>query len=165
MPSTTVLSARISCARRDIAVEGLRRPAEGFTEDVDITYDIRSFAPDLVTNADAEALHPTRSQERRWTRTIRGRLADWVQGEARPTIGRGFAQAGFAARIRAHSEKLHIVFDPLFEDFTFIRPEVMVEFCARSTGNPNKFGLSCGGLYRIVPKVTRRGLHHMGTIV
>ena len=42
-----------------------------FSEDIDITYDIREFAPDLVAGGDEEALPPTRSQERRWTRAIR----------------------------------------------------------------------------------------------
>ena len=46
-----------------------------FSEDVDITYDIREFAPDLVSDAGDEALPPTRSQEKRWTKTIRPRLA------------------------------------------------------------------------------------------
>ena len=50
-----------------------------FSEDIDITYDIRGFAPDLVVGGDDEALPPTRSQERRWTRSIRPRLAEWVR--------------------------------------------------------------------------------------
>lgn len=47
------------------------RAISRFSEDVDITYDIRAFAPDLVADAGAEALPPTRSQERRWTKAIR----------------------------------------------------------------------------------------------
>ena len=107
-----------------------------FSEDIDITYDIRAFAPDLVGEADEEALPPTRSQERRWTRAIRARLAEWVQEEARPIIERNLAEEGFAARIRAEADELHVSYDPLFEDYTFVRPEVKVEFGARSTGEP-----------------------------
>ena len=33
-----------------------------FSEDIDITYDNRAFAPDLVSGADGEAPPPTRSQ-------------------------------------------------------------------------------------------------------
>ena len=47
------------------------RAIRRFSEDIDITYDIRGFAPDLVAGGDDEALPPTRSQERRWTRAIR----------------------------------------------------------------------------------------------
>ena len=55
-----------------------------FSEDIDITYDIRAFAPDLVTGAGPEALPPTRSQEKRWTRAIRSRLAEWTRDRACP---------------------------------------------------------------------------------
>ena len=37
-----------------------------FSEDVDVTYDIRRFAPELVAGTGEDALPPTRSQERRW---------------------------------------------------------------------------------------------------
>ena len=43
------------------------RAIRRFSEDIDITYDIRGFAPDLVAGAGDEALPLTRSQERRWT--------------------------------------------------------------------------------------------------
>ena len=60
-----------------------------FSEDIDITYDIRALAPDLVSGSGNEALPPTRSQEKRWTRAIRARLAEWVGDQAGPTAGRG----------------------------------------------------------------------------
>ncbi len=107
-----------------------------FSEDLDITYDIRAFAPDLVADAGEEALPPTRSQERRWTRAIRARLTEWVREEARPIVERSLAEAGFAARVRAEAENLYVSYDPLFEDYAFVRPEVKAEFGARSTGEP-----------------------------
>ena len=107
-----------------------------FSEDVDITYDIRAFAPDLVAGVGEEALPPTRSQERRWTRAIRARLAEWVREEARPIVEQSLGEAGFAARVRAEAEELYVSYDPLFEDYAFVRPEVKVEFGARSTGEP-----------------------------
>ena len=107
-----------------------------FSEDVDITYDIRAFAPDLVADAGEEALPPTRSQERRWTRAIRARLAAWVHEEARPIVARSLAEAGFSAGVRAEAEELHVSYDPLFGDHAFVRPDVKVEFGARSTGEP-----------------------------
>ena len=108
-----------------------------FSEDIDVTYDIRSFAPDLVAGGDDEALPPTRSQERRWTRAIRSRLAEWVSERAGPQVEGELARAGFAARIRAEAERLYIRYDPLFEVRGIVRPEVQVDFGARSTGEPN----------------------------
>ena len=71
-----------------------------FSEDIDITYDIRAFAPDLASSADDEALPPTRSREKRWTRAIRARLAEWVRDRACPMIDAGLARAGFTANMR-----------------------------------------------------------------
>ena len=113
------------------------RAIRRFSEDIDITYDIRAFAPDLVSGAGEEALPPTRSQEKRWTRAIRARLAEWVRDEVCPIVEEGLSRAGFAARIRADGDRLHIGYEPLFEESGFVRPEVMVEFGARSTGEPH----------------------------
>ena len=109
-----------------------------FSEDIDITYDIRAFAPDLVAGAGDDALPPTRSQEKRWTRAIRARLAEWARDDARPIVEEELARAGHVARVRAVAERLYIGYEPLFEETGFVRPEVMVEFGARSTGEPHK---------------------------
>lgn len=109
-----------------------------FSEDVDVTYSIRAFAPDLVAGAGDEALPPTRSQQKRWTRVIRTRLSEWVRDEAGPTVERGLTRAGFAAAVRVDTDRLHISYEPLFEEEGLVRPEVMVEFGARSTGEPHK---------------------------
>ena len=109
-----------------------------FSEDIDITYDIRAFAPDLVTGAGPEALPPTRSQEKRWTRAIRSRLAEWTRDRACPLVEEELARAGFKAQFRAEAERIYIGYEPLFEERGFVRPEVMVEFGARSTGEPHR---------------------------
>ena len=112
------------------------RAIRRFSEDVDITYDIRAFAPDLVADAGAEALPPTRNQERRWTKAIRARLDAWVVDEAAPSVEAHLRRAGFEPQVRAEAECLRIVYEPLFDDYAFVRPEVTVEFGARSTGEP-----------------------------
>ena len=114
------------------------RAIRRFSEDVDITYDIRAFAPDLVAGTGDEALPPTRSQQKRWTRAIRARLAEWVQDHARPYVEDKLARDGFPADVRADGDRLHVGYEPLFEEAGFMRPEVMVEFGARSTGEPNR---------------------------
>ena len=113
------------------------RAIRRFSEDIDITYDIRGFAPDLVAGAGDEALPPTRSQEKRWTKTIRSRLAEWVRERVGPLVEEQLGRAGFTARIRAEAERLHVGYEPLFESFGTIRPEVQVDFGARSTGEPH----------------------------
>ena len=107
-----------------------------FSEDIDITYDIRAIIPDLVADAGEEALPPTRSRERSWSRQIRRRLATWVADEMMPAINRELQQTGLPTRLRADDDKLIVAYEPLFPDYGFVRPEVLLEFGARSTGEP-----------------------------
>ena len=104
------------------------RAVRRFSEDIDITYDIRAFAPDLAGGADGEALPPTRSQEQHWTKAIRNRLAAWVREQALPTAKAGLARDGHTARVRAEGERLHVGYEPSFDDYGFIRSEVLVDF-------------------------------------
>ncbi len=48
-----------------------------FSEDVDLTYDIRGACPHLV-GENEEALPKTRSEEKRWSSEVRRRLPTWV---------------------------------------------------------------------------------------
>ena len=112
------------------------RAIRRFSEDVDVTYDIRAFAPDLVANAGDEALPPTRSQQKRWTRIIRARLVEWVRDQACPIVEEELARDGFVAEVKAVEDRLYVYYEPLFEQTGLVRPEVLVEFGARSTGEP-----------------------------
>ncbi len=107
-----------------------------FSEDVDVTYDIRAIAPDLVGDAGPEALPPTRSQEQRWTREVRKRLASWVRNEGRAAVADGLARAGFDARADTSGDRILVKYEPLFRGYEFVKPTVVVEFGARSTGEP-----------------------------
>ncbi|MCY4042140.1 MAG: nucleotidyl transferase AbiEii/AbiGii toxin family protein [Gammaproteobacteria bacterium] len=107
-----------------------------FSEDIDITYDIRAFAPDLVAGAGEEALPANRSQQKRWTHEIQTHLNEWVRCQALPIVWEGLARAGFAADLRSDGDRLFVRYKPLFDETDFVRPEVKVEFGARSTGEP-----------------------------
>lgn len=112
-----------------------------FSEDLDVTYDIRAIAPDLIADGEDGALPATRSQERRWTREIRSRLNVWVKDQLLPAVDTHFARTSLAARLRPDNDKLYIEYVPLFEDYGFVKPEVTVEFGARSTGEPREVRL------------------------
>jgi len=130
------------------------RAIRRFSEDVDVTYDIRSFVPELAGDAGDEALPPTRSQEQRWTRAIRLRLAEWTRDEALPTLAEGMTRAGWHARLHADDYRLKVAYDPLFTDHEFVQPEVLVEFGARSTGEPRERRLVECDAARFVPEVS-----------
>lgn len=109
-----------------------------FSEDLDITYDIRAIAPDLLTERNGETIPTTRSQERRWTREIRRRLPDWVANEALPFLKVNLAEAGLSAELRVEGDHVFVAYEPLFDHYGLVRPEVMVEFGARSIGDPRE---------------------------
>ena len=109
-----------------------------FSEDLDVTYDIRAIAPDIVQGAGEDALPTTRSQERRWTREIRRRLAAWVETRVLPAIEANLSGSDPSVRVRANGDTILVGYEPLSSDYGFVRPEVTVEFGARSTGEPRE---------------------------
>ena len=107
-----------------------------FSEDIDITHDIRALAPDLVTPGDEEPLPGNRSQAGRWRQKIETLLGAWVGEHALPAVEESFAQANLSAEIRAEGDRLSVRYPPLFDDYGFVQPEVLAEFGARATGEP-----------------------------
>lgn len=108
-----------------------------FSEDVDLTYDICAIAPDLAPDRD-HAIPSTRSQEQKWTKTIRERLAAWVSGTIGPLLGSRLAQAGLSATVNAEDDKLLLQYEAMAAGSGYVRPAVLLEFGARSTGEPSE---------------------------
>ncbi|MBL8584830.1 MAG: nucleotidyl transferase AbiEii/AbiGii toxin family protein [Rhizobiaceae bacterium] len=106
-----------------------------FSEDVDLTYDIRALAPDLVGDS-GEALPKTRSEEKRWTSAVRERLPQWVAGAVQPVIATALATGPLTASILVDGEKLFIDYEATTAGSGYVAPSVMLEFGARSTGEP-----------------------------
>lgn len=106
-----------------------------FSEDVDLTYDIRAIAPDLVGD-NGEGLPKTRSEEKRWSSEVRRRLPAWVAESVQPLIGNALAAEGLAANVRADEEKFFIDYKATAAGSGYVAPSVMLEFGARSTGEP-----------------------------
>jgi hypothetical protein len=106
-----------------------------FSEDVDITYDIRTLVPDLLDGR-VDAIPATSSEERRWSRRVREALPAWVADTVQPMIIDALAAEGLAATTRLEGEKLFIDYRPVATGTGYVSPSVMLEFGARSTGEP-----------------------------
>lgn len=114
-----------------------------FSEDIDLTCDIRKLVPDLV-GEEGDALPATRSEERRWSRAVRHRLPGWIEEKVLPVIARGLEAEGLAAAVRSDGDKIYVEYEPLAEGYGYVPPRVMLEFGARSTGEPNEpHGIVC----------------------
>jgi hypothetical protein len=108
-----------------------------FSEDVDLTYDIRTIASDLVGDANAP-LPASKSQEKKWSKEIRLRLSNWVDAEIVPRLKQDLLQQGLQATVRAEGDKVFIDYTPLVTGTGYVAPAVMLEFGARSTGEPSE---------------------------
>jgi hypothetical protein len=106
-----------------------------FSEDVDLTYDIRAIAPDLVSATD-DPLPQTRSEERRWSNAVRQRLPQWVAETVEPLIANAIGRAHLLATLHADGDKLFIDYEATATGSGYVASRVLLEFGARSTGEP-----------------------------
>ncbi len=109
-----------------------------FSEDVDLTYDIRAIARELVGDADVP-LPISKSQEKKWSKEIRSRLSNWVGSEIVPRLQQDLASQGLTATARAEDDKVFIEYVPFAVGTGYVAPAVMLEFGARSTGEPSEW--------------------------
>lgn len=108
-----------------------------FSEDVDLTYDIRAIAHDLIDDP-ISPLPTSKSQERKWSKEIRARLSSWVKAEIVPRLEDDLGQQGLSATVRAEGDRVFIDYRPLVTGTGYVAPSVMLEFGARSTGEPSE---------------------------
>ena len=106
-----------------------------FSEDVDLTYDIRALAPDLVGDGWRSAAERPEAR----------RSAGPARSEAPAGMGSGIGAADHrasawrsraGAAIRVEGDKLFIDYEPTSAGSGYVAPSVMLEFGARSTGEP-----------------------------
>jgi hypothetical protein len=115
------------------------RAIRRFSEDVDLTYDIRALAPELVGNAPdgIDAIPPSRSQEKKWSDEIRKELLPaWLRDHAHPIVQKALAEVGTATS-RVTDGCIFIDYTPVVAASGYALPRVMLEFGARSTGEPS----------------------------
>lgn len=108
-----------------------------FSEDVDLTYDVRCLLPEIAAGIGAEALPPNRSQEQKWSRLVRARLPEWVEQVALPSVCGRLDKEGLSASPRAAGEHIRVEYESVVAMATdYVAPHVRLEFGARSTGEP-----------------------------
>jgi hypothetical protein len=109
-----------------------------FSEDVDLTYDIRAIAPDLVKSSGDNPVPQTRAQGKRWSEQVRERLPVWLKEKVLPTIVERLAAEKLKATVTVDGEKLYVTYAPQQTGSGYVSPSVMLEFGARSTGEPSE---------------------------
>jgi len=108
-----------------------------FSEDVDLTYDVRTIAPELIESG--ELVWPrTKSQRKKWADTIRGRLAELVATQLNPALTAELEAQGLPAVARIVDASIVIDYEPITHGTGYVKPSVLLEFGARSTGEPSE---------------------------
>lgn len=106
-----------------------------FSEDVDLTFDIRALIPDLLKDRE-DGIPATSSEERRVSKRVRQTLPDWVVRTIHPILQQAIDRERIDARLRIEGDKLFIDYPHLAQGTGYVSPSVMLEFGARSTGEP-----------------------------
>ncbi len=116
-----------------------------FSEDIDLTYDIRALVPDLLHQGNPIPVSP--SQEKKISNTVKSRLPLWIQSEVIPIIEAALQQSKLDASLSMagkENEKLIISYPALKTGTGYAQTSIQLEFGARATGEPNDFhNISC----------------------
>lgn len=110
-----------------------------FSEDIDLTCDIRKLIADLVGNDDP--LPANRSQASKWTKAVRDRLPGWIADQVRPVLEAALTRDGLQATLEiggAEREKLMLHYPALKRGTGYVPPVVTLEFGGRATGEPHQ---------------------------
>jgi hypothetical protein len=110
-----------------------------FSEDVDLTYDIRKLIADLTGGE--EFLPANRSQASKWTKAVRDRLPGWIAGEVQPGLEAALEREQLAATLEIgdpEHDKLLLRYPAIKQGSGYVSPLVTLEFGARSTGEPHQ---------------------------
>ncbi|HZK98544.1 MAG TPA: nucleotidyl transferase AbiEii/AbiGii toxin family protein [Caulobacteraceae bacterium] len=104
-----------------------------FSEDVDLTYDIRKLADEQAGHPEALSEAEARSLGRRIRAKLLPRL---LEAEIQPYLQAQIADAGLQATVERDGENLFVVYEAAAEYPDYVSPRVKLEFGARSTGEP-----------------------------
>lgn len=108
-----------------------------FSEDIDLTCDIRRLLPDMATEPDG--IPPTSSQATKWTKAVRSRLPQWIEDSVVPILQAALADNDMEAALDItgkDSDSILVKYPPLRQGTGYVTPHIRLEFGARSTGEP-----------------------------
>lgn len=111
-----------------------------FSEDVDLTYDIRQLLRALA-DEQPNPIPRSGSQAKKWKETVEKRLPVWIQEQVIPSLQTAIAENGIPLTIAyspdgKDSDKVFLNFARQFGAPDYVAPAVRLEFGARSSGQP-----------------------------
>lgn len=110
-----------------------------FSEDIDLTYDIRQLVPDLLR--DGNPIPPSSSQAKKISDNIKARLPSWIETSVQPILEAALTQDNLRATLNLagnDKDKLILTYKPIEKGTGYAPPSIQLEFGARATGEPNE---------------------------
>ncbi len=110
-----------------------------FSEDIDLTYDIREVVPELLRDGNPIPASP--SQAKRITARVRERLPHWIEGEVLPILLTAMQKDGLKATLSLagnENEKLILAYEPIKVGTGYAASTIQLEFGGRATGEPHQ---------------------------
>lgn len=136
------LRALYSASSRDVltfkggtSLSKVHHAIDRFSEDIDVTVDIRHLVPDLVP-ANGPLLPRNGSQATRWARHIRTALESWIVCEVMPALHAAAERDHVAVQFIHEGDRVRIAADYVSDEGE-VAKEVLLEFGGRSTGEPH----------------------------
>lgn len=116
-----------------------------FSEDVDVTYDIRTILDDQLGGAEPDPVPSTRSQGDRWTKAVRERLPKWIEEIALAEVRARIDAEGVPAEVEVDNCNLILPYEQAATTVhQYVPAHILIEFGARATGEPLKVrSVSC----------------------
>ena len=114
------------------------RIIDRFSEDVDLTYDIRELVADLLKQGNP--IPDSASQAKKISSAVRHRLPDWIEVTVKPVITAALAKAGLDASLTLadkDNDKLILAYPAVKTGTGYSAPTIQLEFGARATGEPH----------------------------
>lgn len=110
-----------------------------FSEDIDLTYDIRKLIVDLI--GEDGVLPTNRSQANKWTKAVRERLPKWIATGLQPVLEAALARDGLEAKLEIggkEGDQLLLHYPALKHGTGYVPPVVALKFGGRATGEPHQ---------------------------
>lgn len=110
-----------------------------FSEDIDLTYDIREVVPDLLRNGNP--IPASSSQAKKITDRVRERLPNWIEDQVLPILLSSLERDGLKASLSLagnENEKLILAYEPIKVGTGYVGSTIQLEFGGRATGEPHQ---------------------------
>ena len=107
-----------------------------FSEDVDVTFDVRELLPEL---AGGHPIPATNSQARKWNEAIKVRLPAWIRDKVVPILEAHAIKTGAKVKISAEGDKVFVAYDPDAKGDEYVACRVTLGSSARGLpASPSK---------------------------